>query len=668
MNLLKYTKLPVLFLIFFSCTHFNTINSSITKKISQQNLNSFEWEDTDWPDDFNAYLHKCMENLKEGQPFQKRKLAFTLLEPLLKESNDSEAIMDVTTWQDLQLFYNEKSDDYLGAITNCAITEIGKTYLLCMLGGPTTNIKELKKRQKIVKELISNDFLFNEIECALQEIQKEENNMLSFYAKRDPFWQSAKRCYYSVFLFDNLNKNWLTLELKNRLNHYTRSFCIGASSLASVTLVLDGILTLYNQNNDSFFTSLRHRFEGSGGELGPLFSLLRYATNSHLIHSAVNICAGTYCALSLKEQLTWERDMLFLDHCLQHKLIGIKNYSTHSLALTSLINNHSILFENMSINTQKACTINDPMHQELVELLSEATFNGAPSFFSSKGKVLHAYKSIREQKDSFFSSLIATAELDFYYSIAKLVKKFEHNHITYSFAEYVEESDPILELEECWNPFINPKKAVANNILLSNKTRRNCIITGPNAGGKSCNLKACAISAILGQSLGIVPARKGRFTPFANILTHLNITDNIASETSLFRAEALRAQYILETVKKSSSKKFSLILADELFNGTTPNEGQAAAYSFAQCIGAYQNSICLLATHFSLLTELEQKTDYYFNYKVSIKYNDIGDIVFLFKTEPGISYQHIAFDILRMEGFDEDILTNAQALVQNSST
>lgn len=140
----------------------------------------------------------------------------------------------------------------------------------------------------------------------------------------------------------------------------------------------------------------------------------------------------------------------------------------------------------------------------------------------------------------------------------------------------------------------------------------------------------------------------------------MNIVDDIASGNSLFKAEVLRTQYIFETVKQCNHKQHCFIVMDEIFNGTTPNEGQAAAYSYAKCIGSYSNTMCLIATHFSRLTELEEKTDYYQNYKVSVNYKENGDIGYTFKLKPGISDQHIALDILRTEGFDNEILNNAK--------
>ena len=99
---------------------------------------------------------------------------------------------------------------------------------------------------------------------------------------------------------------------------------------------------------------------------------------------------------------------------------------------------------------------------------------------------------------------------------------------------------------------------------------------------------------------------------------------------------------------------------DEVFNGTTPAEGQAAAYSIAHHASQFPNSICMIATHFARLTELELATDSFTNYKVSVTCEEDGTLSYPFKLEKGNSHQHVAFDMLRLEGVDNSIVTRAQ--------
>lgn len=248
-------------------------------------------------------------------------------------------------------------------------------------------------------------------------------------------------------------------------------------------------------------------------------------------------------------------------------------------------------------------------------------------------------------------------------SAAKLYKEFEQKKVTYCFVDFVQADKPIVRLQSFWNPFVDDAKVVPNSLTLGDCERSNIILTGPNAGGKSTVLKAAAISLIFAQTFGIAPAQSMTLTPMSAIATYLNITDDIASGNSLFKAEVLRAQSLIEKVQNLSKDQFSFVAIDEMFSGTSPEEGRAAAYSVAKHLGQFSNNICMIATHYPLLTKLAEDTPYFANYKVSVRLDADGSITYPFKLEQGISDQHVAIDILQAEGFNSTILTDARKLL-----
>jgi DNA mismatch repair protein MutS len=196
------------------------------------------------------------------------------------------------------------------------------------------------------------------------------------------------------------------------------------------------------------------------------------------------------------------------------------------------------------------------------------------------------------------------------------------------------------------------------------KLSRNVILTGPNAGGKSTFLKGLALNIILAQTIGIVPARHMSLTPFNSINTYLNIPDDTAGGKSLFKAEVLRAQQLLMNTKALKNNQFGFSIMDEMFSGTSPKEGEAASYAVAKKFGELPNNILLLATHFPKLTQLENATNNFKNYKVCVTFDDQGNIVYPYKLEAGIADQNVAINILKEEGFDTSILDDAHELLQ----
>ena len=102
-----------------------------------------------------------------------------------------------------------------------------------------------------------------------------------------------------------------------------------------------------------------------------------------------------------------------------------------------------------------------------------------------------------------------------------------------------------------WNPFIPRKKAVANSIIMdSQENRRNVILTGPNAGGKSTFITGITLNVLLAQTLSITTAQSVILTPFNKINTYINLADNIAEGKSLFLCEADRAQAHLDIISQ----------------------------------------------------------------------------------------------------------------------
>ncbi len=74
---------------------------------------------------------------------------------------------------------------------------------------------------------------------------------------------------------------------------------------------------------------------------------------------------------------------------------------------------------------------------------------------------------------------------------------------------------------------------------------------------------------------------------------------------------------------------------DEVFSGTSPQEGAHAAYKFSEQLGSFGNSITIVATHYPELIDLEQNTQgNYKNYHVEIIRNEDGSLKRTFKLLP----------------------------------
>lgn len=650
---------------------------SVIKKVERHSLLHIPWEDEEWPQEsFNDYLKRCMRYQRQPQEFKKRRSAFKILAAADTAPQPS-TVTDSTTWADLTLFSGKDSQKTcLLENIDRSVTNLGRTTLACMIAQPTTDAQQLMRRQTVVRQLLADPVLFDQIDQILNRIKACENLTLSFWL-HDPLEQSAARHYFNIpglgGMNDMLNRNDVALEVGNIVDHKLRFTHAITSAVAAVVLPVYALTLMSGRqvspDLENFAQELRR-----GGTLVALLAMGLSRVKNEEVRAAASRGAtlgdGFLYGFSIKSNFEWARDNIVLDMCLQEKLIDVATYMQGLKELAQLMHNCPQLAGNLSRMPDLDDTLYDLPRRseqidELLELLATDTFKGEAGLFSRKGRVLAAYRLMHRNKDQFTKALAAVGELDAYVSIAKLYKEFETAPVHYCFVEYKQGEQPSIELTDFWNPLVDPLHVVPNSITLDGSTgRAHVILTGPNAGGKSTVLKSIALSLILAQTIGIAPASYMAVTPLASIATYLNITDDIASGNSLFKAEVLRAQALLEKVEALQPGQFSFVAIDEMFSGTSPEEGRAAAYSVAKHLGKFSNNICMIATHYPLLTKLAKDTQHFTNYKVSVKIGQNRSISYPFKLEPGISDQHVAIDILRAEGFDNQILKDADAMVK----
>jgi DNA replication protein DnaC len=195
----------------------------------------------------------------------------------------------------------------------------------------------------------------------------------------------------------------------------------------------------------------------------------------------------------------------------------------------------------------------------------------------------------------------------------------------------------------------------------SNPGRPNCLLTGPNGSGKSTFLKAIMSAVILGQTIGFTPAKEFRITPFRHLSTYLNIPDCQGRE-SLFQAEMRRCHDHLELLKSlEQSKGFSLNIMDEIFVSTNYMEGLSGAYGVIKSLEGYPHSLNIITTHFDKLTECQLPTFCYKYFTLDTKTMENGEIEIKkdYKLRDGINDKHMALHLLKLRGFDAELVKNA---------
>lgn len=631
---------------------------------------------------------------------EKRRLIFMLFSRHEKEHPlPFNTILDAISWQDLELLCGPKSDPshYVASKIDRTVTEAGRAIFFKKIIEPTANVAVLTNNQAIVRELLDNEKLFEKFEKELARFQRAESAILSLWHE-DAFHDAVKQDELNIpgakKASRYVNKSPKLVEM----NSYTRlgSFAAANAMMVAAAFVLPtiGVAKLKGYDLSNLFgPKLSSLVAEHGKDFRATAGWSFFGISFWAFHKFVSLEASTHNRMVGTEHvilgpLTGYPALFFPDYlrylvtlrlCLQTKLIYTAQYIDSLKKIAVLIQKSPALKDrcpalaNLSNELDDLGKTSADMKQ-LLDLLKTDTFKGKASFFSWYGRVNVAYQLLHEVKNLLIHPMMVVGELDAYMSCARFVKELQAQNIPVCFPTYITEQldpknkpEPALSIEEFWNPSIPGNKAVSNSLVIGCGNPKNIIVTGPNAGGKSTTMKGLLVNVVFAQTFGIATARSLTFTPFTKIITYLNITDDIAAGKSHFKAGACRAREVIKTALSVSENEFSLTAVDEVFNGTTFYEGQAAAYALIEQLSTYPNNICVTITHFPKVPLLAHEYKGVFaNYKVTVSFGPNGEMSYPYKIEPGISHQNIALEILKTEGFNDTFLTKAtQILAQN---
>lgn len=330
---------------------------------------------------------------------------------------------------------------------------------------------------------------------------------------------------------------------------------------------------------------------------------------------------------------------------LQIQLMGVARGFHVIQRIRTLLKNHPELISTLTHyqDLENICTahnISKKLHH-LLTLLQMPTFKGEASVFSRIGIILAAYKLAKEIGHELKPALDAIGEIDAYASCAQLFNEHKSSPYQYSFARYTTNSaTPYLSAHNFWHPLVSTNNIQLNSISLgAHNTPRNIILTGPNACGKSTNIKALMLCAYLAQTITLVPAEQYSQTIYKEIYSSMVVADNIEKDMSLFVTELTNAEELLTRVENLAKNEYMFIALDELFKSTHHERGQLIAQQLLEKLYESSQVITLVSTHFEELSELAHTSNgTCVNYTVNN-----------FILEPGIGSSGHSFDIVKAQ-------------------
>lgn len=196
------------------------------------------------------------------------------------------------------------------------------------------------------------------------------------------------------------------------------------------------------------------------------------------------------------------------------------------------------------------------------------------------------------------------------------------------------------------------REAVPNSLEI----RRNILLTGSNATGKSTFLKAVALNAVLAQSLFTCTAQKWE-GGFFRVYTSIALRDDLFSKESYFIAEIKSLKRMLDSLDGDFP---ALCVVDEVLRGTNTGERIAAA---GEALRQFSGSrgLCLAATHDIELTHILENL--YDNLHFTETVTD-GAISFDYKLKPGRATSRNAIKLLGILGYGSELVASANARLE----
>jgi DNA mismatch repair ATPase MutS len=264
------------------------------------------------------------------------------------------------------------------------------------------------------------------------------------------------------------------------------------------------------------------------------------------------------------------------------------------------------------------------------------------------GYILKYFYELHDDKiynDAIMYSLGFNGYLD---CIEGLIDNIEERKI--NFSAFIKNKKKTIFKNSYYAPLKN-ENPVKNTI----KCKKNIIITGPNASGKTTMLKSTLINIIFTQQFGCGFYDSAQLTPFKNIHCYLNIPDT-SGRDSLFQAEARRCKDILDIIKTNEEESHFCVF-DELYSGTNPEEAIISATAFMNYLIKNENVFCLLTTHFIKICKNLKKNKRILNCHMDTERKN-NKLIYRYRLSEGISEIKGGITVLSEMNYPKEIIDN----------
>ena len=178
------------------------------------------------------------------------------------------------------------------------------------------------------------------------------------------------------------------------------------------------------------------------------------------------------------------------------------------------------------------------------------------------------------------------------------------------------------------------------------------VISGPNAGGKTVALKTIGLMIMMDRHGLLLPCLDGTIVPdHPDIFVDIGDDQSIEKSLSTFSSRVLKMNRILELAGPDS-----LVLVDEIGDGTDPEEGAALAVALLEDLSS-RCGRTVVTTHMSYLKGWAHDTDYAENATLEF---DPDELQPLYRMKMGIPGRSWGIETAGRMGLPEEIIAKAR--------
>ena len=569
-------------------------------------------------------------------------------------SEKSSVSIDNNVYDDLEFFKTNDGNNHSvsNTLSKNTITPYGKYVLDHILRNPTDNCDDIKERQWLIEYFMNNKNFSKKIKNILSSIKNPDNI----------FWLWKETDEQSQALYDIV---YLKLPI---IDNFVNGSEIILTGTSFYKIFVSPFFCLMTPILCFIIPYIFLRYMGIKVSFVQIFHLLKNKVFT------VNFISNKTTSLAMLSTIVWFAMYFYNIYTIINVSIltnNITNIMHNKLQLAAQIVNVTkelkILMKKFPDNIKKL--INIPDNNNSVELLLlKDTILAEPSIFRNKGCILSTFWKIKSVLSNLSKKIKYIGYIDSFYTITEYLDNLKSHNLPWTYVKFNVKKK---RLSKFWHPSIlNTSKPVPNSLKI-NKNTNIIIITGPNAAGKSTYVKTIFVNSILAQTFGIAFAKKWEIPkPYSYIDTYFKVPD-VEGKTSTFQAEMKRCfKFIttLEDIKKIKGECNSLIALDEIFTSTNYKEGISGAYSIIKHISDnFPDILCLVTTHYHCLSELQDKSNKKIvNYCLNVNRDNEGKLMgYSFKIKKGVSNEHVALDLLEIEGFPKDIIKIARDTYNN---